>query len=47
MDAVIRFCFAINPEDLDLDEYAKIYGQAKWVYNDSNMVRTEKALNNL
>ena len=31
MDSVIRCIFFIDPEKLDMDEYAKLYGEAKYI----------------
>jgi hypothetical protein len=31
MDSVIRFCFLIDPEELDMDTYAKRFTEAKYI----------------
>jgi len=38
MDAVIRFCFKVDPESLEVDEYAKLYGQGKWILEYQNFL---------
>lgn len=45
MDAVIRFCFNKEPEELDVDEYVKLYSQGKWILDYQNLMITEKAIN--
>ena len=48
MDALIRFCFLINPEDIDCpDKYAKLYGQAKWVIDYTGLMEAKRLINNL
>jgi len=45
MDGVIGFCFRIEPEELSIDEYSKIYGQAKYILDYQNLMITQKAVN--
>lgn len=49
MDALIRFCFKdINPETIqDMDQYTKIYSQAKWIWDHITVSSAAKALNSL
>lgn len=45
MDAVIRFCFSVDPEEIeDENKYAKLYGQAKWILDYQNLMITAKAV---
>ena len=46
MDAVIRFCFtSIDPEKITCaDEYAKIYGQAKYIFDYQSLLKTKEAM---
>jgi hypothetical protein len=41
MDAIIRFCFHIDPEELSDDEYAKTWGQAKYALDYSLLLKTK------
>lgn len=45
MDALIRFCFKVEPESLEMDEYAKLYGQAKYAIDYANILQTKKVMN--
>lgn len=45
MDAVIHFCFGVDPEKLTMDEYAKYYGKAKYVWDYIGLVEAKKAIN--
>ena len=47
MDAIIRFCFLIEPEILDDDEYAKIYGQAKYIWDFVSVASARRAANEM
>ena len=47
MDAVIRFCFLVDPESLDLDEYAKLYGQGKFMIDYTTLLQAKKAIDGL
>jgi hypothetical protein len=44
MDAMIRFCFLVEPEDLDMDRYAKLYGQAQFMIDYTNLIAAKKAV---
>lgn len=46
MDAVIRFSFCnVEPEEIDdMEKYAKIYAQAKWVWDAITVAAAAKAL---
>lgn len=46
MDSLIRFCFLINPEEIeDMGEYAKLYSQARWVIEYASLWEAKKAIN--
>jgi hypothetical protein len=49
MDAIIRFCFSgVDPEKIeDTDEYAKLFGQAKFIWDNITVTPAAKALNTL
>lgn len=47
MDAVIRFCFKINPEELEVDEYVKLYNQGKWILDYQNLMITQNAIKSM
>ena len=37
MDAVIRYCFKIDPEKIeDMDKYAKLYNEGKFILDYVN-----------
>lgn len=44
MDALIRYCFNIDPEELDEEQYVRLYGQAKWVAEYVNILNTKKMI---
>lgn len=47
MDAVIRFCFSgVNPDEIENEEeYARIYGQAKFIWDNITVAGAAKVLN--
>jgi len=47
MDAIIRFCFLMDPETLNDDEYHKIYGQAKWIWENITVSSAAKAMHSI
>jgi hypothetical protein len=47
MDALIRFCFyGVNPESInEAEEYQKLYGQARWIFDQLTVAGAAKAIN--
>jgi|GEM_PF-5368797 len=44
MDAVIRYCFKIEPEMIeDFEQYAKLYSQGKFILDYTNILQTKRA----
>lgn len=45
MDAVIRFCFLVDASKIeDLDEYAKLFGQAKYILDYNSIMQAKNAM---
>ena len=43
MDAMIRFCFLVDPENIETEEeYAKLYCQAKWIIDYTSLLEAKK-----
>lgn len=48
MDSLIRFCFLIDPDKIEsMDEYAKLFNQAKWVSDYTGLMHAKKAIQGL